>query len=138
MAAKNYILKWRHGISPEIRWFLRGIRGDGSFYGEVLSTSDLLSDVDAQPISGKGVNIDGRLSTTDNLRFRELAASFRNYRFNTPNGWTGLLAEGLVSAPTMLYYHASDDRVESDEAVRFMQIVRLFEPYVRAHYSEVT
>ena len=32
----SYILKWRHGTNPKYEWFIRGIKPDRSFYGEIL------------------------------------------------------------------------------------------------------
>jgi hypothetical protein len=139
MATKTYILKWCDEASPRLCWFLRGIRDDGSFYGEVLSECNLPSDVDEEIIRGKGALIDGRLSTADSIRFRELAARFgRSCRLNAPSTWTGLLAEGPVNAPKVLFYCVPDDTMESEDVSRFMEIVRLFEPYIRAHYSKIT
>lgn len=74
MQDRTYILKWREGISPEIRWFLRGIKEDGSFYGELLSVFESTRIIDGRPAKGIGKTIEGTLSPADCSRFMELVA----------------------------------------------------------------
>jgi len=59
MQNRTFILMWRHGVSPEIRWFLRGItvRENGSFYGELFSAWELTRIIDGSPAKGIGKTI---------------------------------------------------------------------------------
>jgi hypothetical protein len=136
MQDRTYILKWRHGVSPEIRWFLRGIRGDGSFWGELLSVWEVRVVIDGNPRKGVGKTIEGTLSPTDRSRFEELVAGF-GPGTELLEGWTGLLAEGPMKSCTIRFCYVPGDEQESSEAARFLAVIDLLERYIRPSYAEL-
>ena len=137
MDSRTYILKWREGLSPEIRWFLRGIREDGSFYGEFQCVWQSPKQIDGKSVDGAGKSIEGRMSTSDNSRFRELAAGIGTPGAKSIDGWTGLLAEGSIDCPIMRFYYVPGDVRESSDASRFLAAIELLAGYLRPYYSEM-
>ena len=67
----SYILKWRHGTNPKYEWFIRGIKPDRSFYGEVLIYEPRRA----------GINVEGRVSEAD---YRRLVESFAEIQKHMP------------------------------------------------------
>lgn len=138
MQKHTYILKWRHGVSPEIQWFIRGIREDGSFYGELLSVWESSQVIDGRPVKGIGKTIEGTLSPEDSSRFNELVTGIGISGAGSGVGWTGLLAEGPITAPAVHIYYAPGDEETSNEAASFLLVIQLLEEYVRPSYADLT
>lgn len=138
MPNPTYILKWRHGVSPEFRWFLRGIREDCSFYGELLSAWDSTRIIDGRPANGVGKTVEGTLSPIDCSRFMELVAAMGSPGAKPIDGWTGLLAERSINSPVIRFYYTPGAEKTSSEAVRLLAVVELFESYMRPYYAELT
>lgn len=107
MASQSYILKWYVGESPRFQCFLRGIREDGSFYGHVTAFPAVSQGNDG--LRGSAANVDGVLSPADALRFKELVASLGVAREGNADNWTGLLAEGPISNPRIIFRFLPDD-----------------------------
>src|SRR5437667_5884928 len=63
-------LTWRCDGSEGIKWYLRGIRDDGSFYGEVRFQSP-------DPSRRIATSVTGQLSPAECKRMAELAAVIR-------------------------------------------------------------
>jgi hypothetical protein len=139
MQNRTFILMWRHGVSPEIRWFLRGIRvrQDGSFYGELLSAWELTWIIDGSPAKGIGKTIEGRLSPADCSRFIELVAGIGSPGAEPRDGWTGLLAEGPINAPVSRFYYVPGAEKTSSEAWQFLAAIELLEGYMRLYYADL-
>jgi hypothetical protein len=138
MCDRTYIVNRREGVSPEIRWFLRGIREDGSFYGELLCRWEAPRVIDGTCFHGKGRTIVGMLSPTDCRRFKELAAGIGSPGAAPIDGWTGRLAEGRVSKPVVRYYYVPGAEKTSGEASKFLAAIELLAGYVRPYYAELT
>jgi len=136
MVNQSYILKWYDGESPRFQCFLRGVREDGSFYGEVTAFPAVSQCIDG--IHGSAANVDGVLSPADSLRFKELVAGIEVARQGVTDNWTGLLAEGPISNPRIIFRYMLDDDEQSPESQAFLTITRLFEPYLRPSYPKVT
>lgn len=137
MQGHTYILKWRHGSSPEVRWFLRGIGEDGSFYGEVLCGSGSPQIIDGKPANGAGNAIQGTLSPADCSRFHELVADIGSAGAEPIDGWTGLLAEGPITAPRIRFYYVPGAEKTSGDAARFLAVVELLAEYIRPSCIDV-
>jgi hypothetical protein len=135
MASHSYILRWYDGESPRFQCSLRGVREDGSFWGEVTAFFATPRQVDGA--GGMATNVEGVLSPADNLRFKELAASFGVASQAIAGKVTGVLAHGPMNHPRIAFYYTPDD-VQSPEAQKFLAITRLFDPYLRPYYSKVT
>jgi hypothetical protein len=119
-----YIVKWNDDARPEYRWFIRGLRTDGSFYGEITNRK-------AQTQS----NISGRISRSDYEAFltivQDVEASADPHELQETS--SGILAKGLVSNPQILL-EVGCSRAASSEA--FSQIVKILAPYVRTFYED--
>lgn len=136
MASRSYSLKWYVGESPRFQCFLRDVREDGSFWGEVTAFFAVSQCIDG--IHGSAANVDGVLLPADALRFKELVAGIGVARQGDADNWTGLLAEGPVSNPRIIFRYMADDDEQSPESQAFLAITRLFEPYLRPFYPKVT
>ena len=86
---------------------------------------------------GIGTNVDGALSAADALRFKELVADFKVAQEVNAGKWTGLLAEGPITNPRVLFRLLPDDGEQSPDSQAFLAITRLFEPYLRPYYPIV-
>jgi hypothetical protein len=122
----SYGLKWRYGSDPRYQWFLRGIRADGTFYGEITC---FLSR------GGRQVNVKGQLSEGDLARFLKMVEQIRDAGYiPSPGPWTGLLAEGPVGAPRIIYHYRA---TEEAAAGCFMALVEILKPYMEKFYAAV-
>ena len=137
MPNRTHILKWRNGASPEIRWFLRGVVDDGSFYGELFSAWESTRIIDGSPAKGIGKAIEGMLSPADCSRFMELVAGIGSPGAEPKDGWTGMLAEGPINAPVVRFYYVPGAEKSSSEAGRFLAVVNLIEEYMRPYYADL-
>lgn len=118
----SYIVKWWHGINPRYQWFIRGIKSDRSFYGELMISEPRRA----------GINVEGRLSEADYLR---LVESFAEIQEHTPcdeacEGWEGLIAFGSIAHPAKIYRCRSNSD-DSPAAVAFLQVIEVLSPYLR-------
>jgi len=138
MQNRKFILKWRYGISPEFRWFLRGIREDGSFCGELLSVWESTRIIDGNPAKGIGKTIEGTLSPADCSRFMELVVGIGSPGAKPIDGCTGLLAEGPISASVNRLYYVPGAERTSSEAGCFLEAIRLLEKYIQPYYAALT
>lgn len=114
----NVILRWKNSAS---QWYLRGIRSDGSFYGECFKGNDS---------NGVLVKVEGKLSQSDNSRFRELLAHFKNSRRRVPvenEVASGVLAEGSMSRPNVIFYYSQRNHDGSEFEKLFNSMTQLFE-----------
>ncbi len=136
MASQSYILKWYVGESPRFQCFLRGVRKDGSFYGEVTAFPAVSQCIDG--FHGNAANVDGVLLPADVLRFKELVVGIGVARQGDADNWAGLPAEGPISNPRIIFRYMPDDDELSPESQAFLAITRLFEPYLRPSYPKVT
>jgi hypothetical protein len=65
---KTYSLLWIDGTSPEYTWYIRGIKPDRSFYGEIKQVSGDIR---------KLANVEGSLSAEDYLRVLKLVEKLK-------------------------------------------------------------
>ncbi len=129
MTQKTYILKWYHGYNPKYLWFLRGIKPDGSFYGEIRK--DLLQG------GGTWIFVEGKLSTDDFDKFHKLANEIRKTEFIPSMHWTGLLAEGPIGEPNHpILYHYSENNQKTNDKI-FEAVINLLKPYMKKFYDKL-
>lgn len=134
MESPPLVIRWNETESPRYQWFIRRLHPDGSFHGEVRSTFDAPRDSDGA--AGVGRSIEGNLSAEDMQRVSELAAHIR--RSPTPltdAAVIGVLAEGPVANPTVLYRHPNSS--ESDNAKCFLEIIAILRPHLAHHYPSL-
>jgi hypothetical protein len=120
----RYVLKWRYGSDPEFRWFIRDIRDDGVFYGEVMRTT---------ASGGEFRSVDGTLSEEECLTLKAHIEKMQPGREDDPaKNWTGLLAEGPVDHPKILLKYAPGDEHASQDAAEFLALVEILRPHMDA------
>jgi hypothetical protein len=117
-------------VGEGVAWTLRGIREDGSFYGELLVRS-------RDAAERWGACVDGQLSPAEVARLSELVAVIRRQPPPEEAGPSlGVLFERL--SPTnagqvrRLFEYRVGDEASSEEARAFLQLVELLRPYVVA------
>lgn len=121
----NYIFKWYLDNTSRNLWFIRGIRPDGTFYGETMSEGN----------GSKLANVSGVLATSDYDRFLSLVASAKldEKRDAEEKKWRGLIAEGPINSPKRIaLYDPNVDRGTELEAC-FLRIVELLTPYMQSN-----
>ena len=64
-----YVLTWSYGTNPQYHWYVRGIKPDLSFYGEVTTTFER---------GGQQHSVSGTLTPCDYARFLELVSEIRD------------------------------------------------------------
>jgi hypothetical protein len=126
------VITWAGSQSPRYRWFIRGLRQDGSFYGEVRSTFD--SPRESDGASGVDRGIEGQLSSAEMDRVCRLAALIRsNPMTESVSPVIGTLADGPINEPTVLYRH-TDCRPNSPTTQAFLDIIAILQPHLSTHY----
>jgi len=119
----SYVLKWYRRGDRRCSWFIRGIRPDRSFYGEVTIF-----------IGGGGrqVNAAGSLSESDYTRLLALVEEIEEHLIEDgPAPWEGLLAQGPVDNPRIIYRYRKGAEQSTEAGRRFLEVVNLMAPYLR-------
>jgi hypothetical protein len=133
---QSLVLRWREETTPQIRWYLRGIRPDGSYYGEIRSqfNSPRTSD-NAQGIIR---NVEGQIARSDADAVFALAAVLRKSgEVGDASECRGVLADGPINQPTILFRFLETDR-DSEKSGLFIDIVRIVRPYLAPLYSSLS
>ena len=73
----SLIIRWTESRSSRFHWFIRGLRPDGSFYGEVRSENE--SPRESDGATGVGCGIEGRISNDDIKHLTQLVAQIREH-----------------------------------------------------------
>lgn len=94
MEVPPLVIRWKEVDSHLYHWFIRGLRSDGSFYGEVSSTFEAPR---SDGVSAVVRSIECNLSADDIRRVSDLAAQIRE----RPSSETtlpviGVLADGRL------------------------------------------
>jgi hypothetical protein len=120
----SYVLKWYRRGDHRCSWFIRGIKPDRSFYGEV--TVFIAG-------GGKQVNAAGSLSESDYAEVLMLIEQIKKHPItDDPDAsWDGLLAEGPVDNPRIIFRYRDSDHRSSEAGQRFMELLDLMAPYLR-------
>lgn len=123
------ILEWRESTpAGYVRWFLRGVGRNGSFYGEFES---------AGAEACRQASLEGQLPEHALQELASLIEQVRNAAAEEGpcDGaveWTGLLAEGAVPQAVILFRDAPGAETWSHGARAFLEIVELLRPYLEA------
>ena len=134
MELRPLVIRWHESDLHRYHWFIRGLRSDGSYYGEVRSTFDKPRDSDG--LSGIARSVEGKLSTDDIKRVLDLAARIREQPSpDTDLPVVGVLADGPVGDPTVLYRHS--DSAASEFAMYFVEIIAILRPHLAYHYPSL-
>ena len=131
----KYAFRWKTDGSEGIAWYIRGIKPDASFYGELRFDSP-------DPTKRKITFLEGKISKNDWLRIRDLLLFF-----NTPVTNPGLHPcfaliakwEGtnLGNAQITFQYNLGDES-KSEQAKRFLELHDLLEQEVSKTYDKIT
>lgn len=126
----SYALKWYHGSDPRYCWFIRGIKPDRSFYGEITV---FIGD------GGKQVNVTGSLSELDYARLLSLIREIEADVSGDDSGarWEGLLAEGPATHPRTIFKYRSAANQSTAAGSRFLEMVDLLAPYLEQFYESL-
>lgn len=133
---QSLVLRWQEETTPQITWYLRGIRPDGSYYGEIRSqfNSPRTSD-DAHGIIR---NVEGQIASSDADAVFALAAILRESREDgDASECRGVLADGPINQPTILFRFSEADR-DSENSGLFLDIVRIVRPCLAPLYSSLS
>jgi hypothetical protein len=130
-----YALTWRCDGSEGIKWHLRGIRDDGSFYGEVRFVS-------AEPTRRMATLVSGQLSPAECTRLDELATLVRQQPPPVaPGPHFAALFERL--SPTnagdvkRLFEYKRGDEADSGPARAFIELASLLEKHLIPFYARL-
>ncbi len=126
----SYVFKWYHGSDRRYCWFIRGIKPDRSFWGEITVFIGR---------GGKQVNVTGCLSESDYARFLSLVKEIEtDVGAGDPDAiWDGLLAEGPVSNPRIIFRYRRDSHQTSATGLQFLSLVDVLAPYLRCFYESL-
>jgi hypothetical protein len=126
----TYILKWYIGTDPRFNWFIRGIKPDGTFYGEIAVFSGN---------GGRQITVESRFSESDYSQFLLHISEIEKHALagDLESRWDGLLAEGPVNHPRIIYRYHDNNRETNKADACFMSIVNLFVPYMHSFEREL-
>ena len=133
---QSLVLRWREETTPQITWYLRGIRPDGSYYGEIRSQFNRPRTSD----NAQGIirNVEGQIARSDADAVFALAAVLRKSgEVGDASECRGVLADGPINQPTILFRFLETDR-DSEKSGLFLDIVRIVRPYLAPVYSSLS
>lgn len=127
----SYIVKWSHGTAPRYSWFIRGINPDRTFYGEITVWVGH---------GGKQANVSGSISASDYARFLSLVREIEESvaEESSDGTWHGLLAEGPMARPRIIFHYRNDKKRGSSGGSLFLRIIDILAPYVTGFYSALS
>jgi hypothetical protein len=133
MTQKTYILKFYHGSNPKYLWFFRGIRPDGSFYGEIMK---FLPQGGGSGFGG----VSGKLSDADLVEFHKLVDKIQQTAFKPSDvPWTGILIEGPIGEQNhpIVYQYRQGSQKANGTDLSFEAIIELLKPYMEKFYCNL-
>jgi len=138
----TYLLLWRNGAPPKsgkIAWHIRGIKKDGSFYGEIRFDSP---DPDKRLAAG----IEGSISGKDLDRCLEILDKFSVMPIDklsmkpTSNVYYGVLGRRDKSSMRLLdipFVYNLGDENKYDKARLFIELVEIMEKEISKSYHKI-
>jgi hypothetical protein len=126
-----YRLIWRRDGSEGIKWWLRGIKDDGSFYGDLrLISSD--------PSRRCGTSVDGVIPQEDWPRCREILRELSSSDPFPLGPCLALLAEvGADGRDRILFQYDLGDEHRSRKAALFLDLIATLEEQVSKAYGRL-
>ncbi len=126
----SHCIKWYHGTDPLYCWFIRGIKPDRSFYGEINAFCSN---------GGRGVTVTGSLSASDHARLLLLVSEIEDAATvdESDEPWKGLLAEGPVMQPRIIFRYRGGGKEPSSAEAAFLAIIDLLAPYLDRFYEDL-
>lgn len=126
-----YRLIWRGDGSERIRWWLRGIKEDGSFYGDLLLISP-------DPSRCCGTSVDGVIPPADWRRCREILHELSSSDPLPPGPCLALLAEaGADDRDRIIFQYDLGDEHRSPKAALFLDLIAMLEKQVSKVYGRL-
>jgi hypothetical protein len=124
-SAGLYILKWHEDDAAQHHWFIRGIKSNRTFYGEVIAMR-----------AKRAFNVEGDISEADFAQLLSLTADIEQSSrvMNAIMPWKGLLAKGPIGHSKVFYtFPETPDHATPADRL-FMKLIDVLGPYVRAFY----
>jgi hypothetical protein len=124
----KFALLWRRDGSNGVKWNLRGLRPDGSFYGSIHEMP-----------RRKATSVDGALEATDSVRCQEILRQLGTRPATPPGPCFALLARWESSpsdAEIILKYDVGDERT-SEDARAFLELTALLEKEISKAYARL-
>jgi len=131
MTEKKYVITWsnREGIN----WYIRGIKPDGSFYGEILYMSSSPSKRCATFVEGQIPPEDWRICQDLISQLAPFSQGHEKKHFGLLGCWTTSLG-----VSTIIFTYDAGDEMVSDDARRFLEIKAIVEKEVAKDYPKIT
>ena len=123
------------GAQEGIRWHLRAIRADGSYYGEIRFNSP-------DPHLRIATSVSGEISQTDCERLDELVREIQHEIQPTSSEpqfarlFERLSATDLNQLRTLLVYHRGDEE-NWKAATAFVELAQIIERYLQKDYARI-
>jgi len=123
----TYILKCHVFNNWRLHLFLRGIKPDRNFYGEITEYNK---------DGGRQIDINSTFSNDDYNLFIYNAKKIEFYsQFAFANQkkqkWDGMFAKGPINSPKIIFIYFSNDRQFPDAADSFVKITQILVPYIK-------
>jgi hypothetical protein len=129
---KTYSLLWIDGTSPEYTWYIRGIKPDRSFYGEIKQVSGDIR---------KLANVEGSLSAEDYLRVLKLVEKLKLTSEETHGdpdpSRKCFIGDNIPGRSINGFRYPSLGKDGTERNSFFIQITEILSKYIKPHYSEL-
>jgi hypothetical protein len=108
---------------------LRGIRPDGTFYGEIRKFHP----------GGIIIDVEGKLSKEDLIEFHRLVDEIRQIPFDPSLhvSCIGVLGEGPLHKPNILYRYLEENRKDTHADKCFEGLIEILIPYMEKFYDNL-
>ena len=128
------VVLWRQDGSEGFAWYVRGIREDGSFYGEVRHQSP-------RAARSTSADVSGRLTPEQCARVRELVGIIRQASPRRLPTRFAALVERLDPADFgkigLQFEYRLGDEAASPPARAFLELARILEQHLSPHYARL-
>lgn len=131
----SLVFRWYDRASLTYAWIIRGLRVDGSFYGEVRSHFDAPRSSDGA--AGVYSTIEGQLTPSETNRVFELANAIRNHPTDDlRSAQIGFLGDGPIDKVQVIFRYGVDD-ADSPAHKAFRELVAILRPHIEPLYPKL-
>jgi hypothetical protein len=127
-----FILKWQEGNGYRRTWFIRGIRPDGSFYGDGTIRTETIA---------RGFTILGRLSSADYQALLSLVSAITNMTKDVTHELTkdcdGVIGVGTPSQGRVVFRYSSAEHKDTEVGQLFLEIVDIVAKYLCEYQNPI-